>query len=166
MASAQLAPLNSPTMSGAIKAQYERQRDYILRAADKVPETDYSFRPTDEVRTFGQIVGHVADEQYLFCSAALGEESPGPGNLEKTQTSKAALIAGLKAAFAYCDAAYAGMTDAKGAEVVRFFGGMPRLAALAFNTSHNAEHYGNMVTYMRLRHIIPPSSERLPRTAK
>src|SRR5262249_41888879 len=165
IASAQLAPLNSPTMSGAIKAQYERQRDYILRAADKVSEADYGFRPTDEVRTFGQIVGHIADDQYLFCSAALGEESPGPASVEKTQTTKAALIAGLKAAFAYCDSAYAGMTDAKGAEVVRFFGGMPRLAALAFNTSHNAEHYGNMVTYMRLRHIVPPSSERPPRAA-
>src|SRR5215467_10859540 len=100
-ASAQLAPLSSPTISGAIKPQYERQRDYILRAADKVPEADYSFRPTDEVRTFGQIVGHVADEQYLFCSAALGEESPGPGSVEKTQTTKAALIGELKAAFAY-----------------------------------------------------------------
>jgi len=80
--------------------EMKQKRDFILRAADKVPEADYSFRPTDEVRTFGQIVGHVADEQYLFCSAALGEESPGPGNIEKTQTAKAELIAGLKAAFA------------------------------------------------------------------
>jgi hypothetical protein len=97
--------------------------------------------------------------------AALEETSPSTGSVEKTKTSKPELVAALKAAFAYCDQAYNGMTDTGGVQVVRFFGGMPRLAVLAFNNDHNSEHYGNMVTYMRLRHIVPPSSERRPKPA-
>jgi len=159
---AQQTSLSATTMSGALKAQYERTRDVILRSADKVPDTQYGFRPTDEVRTFGQLVAHVADEQYLFCSAALEETSPGTNRIEKTITTKPELVAALKAAFSYCDQAYTGMNDTAAAQVVRFFGGMPRLAVLAFNNNHNSEHYGNMVTYMRLNHIIPPSSERSP----
>jgi uncharacterized damage-inducible protein DinB len=159
-AQAQQTPLSSATLSGAIKAQYERTRNVILRSAEKVPESDYAFRPTDEVRSFGQLVAHLADEQYLFCSAAMEEESPATVSAEKTKTAKADLVAALKDSFAYCDKVYTGMNDAAGAQVVRFFGGMPKLAVLSFNNEHNGEHYGNMVTYMRLKRIVPPSSER------
>ena len=125
---AQQTPLSATTMSGALKAQYERTRDMILRSADKVPDTQYGFRPTDEVRTFGQLVAHLADEQYLFCSAALEETSPGTNRIEKTMTTKPELVAALKAAFSYCDHAYTGMNDKAATQVVRLFGGMPRLA--------------------------------------
>jgi uncharacterized damage-inducible protein DinB len=111
------------------------------------------------VRSYGQIVGHVADAQYLFCSIALGEKNPGL-KIEQTKTSKADLVAALKDAFAYCDKAYNGMTDVSASEMVKLFGmDVPRLGVLMGNFGHSMEHYGNLVTYMRLKNIVPPSSE-------
>ncbi len=109
-------------LSGAIKAEYGIAKGLILRSADKVPEDLYAFKPTGDVRSFGQIVGHVADAQYLFCSTATGEKSPATGSIEKTKTSKADLVAALKEAFTYCDKAYDVTTDANAATAVKFFG--------------------------------------------
>jgi uncharacterized damage-inducible protein DinB len=135
----------------------------LLRSAEKVPEADYGFRPAETVRTFGQIVGHVADSQYYFCSLVLGENKPSL-NIEKTKSSKAELIAALKESSAYCDKAYAGMTDASGTQMVKLFGTRetPRLNVLNVNEIHDLEHYGNLVTYMRIKNIVPPTSEPAP----
>ena len=124
-----------------------------------MPEENYNFKPTDAVRSFGQIVGHVADAQYIFCSIVLGEKNPAP-KIEQTKTSKADLIAALKDAFANCDKAYNGMTDASATQMVTLFGGdTPKLGVLTVNNMHTVEHYGNLVTYMRLKNIVPPTSE-------
>ena len=147
------------------KYAYEHVKGILLASAEKVPEADYKFKPTPEVRSFGQIIGHVADAQYLFCSMALGEKNPAP-KVEETKTSKADLIAALKAAFVYCDKAYDGMTDASGAEMVQMFGNpTPKLGVLEVNLVHSMEHYGNLVTYMRLKNIVPPTSEPKPQPA-
>lgn len=131
----------------------------VLRSAEKMPEESYSFKPTASVRSFGQIVGHVADSQYIFCSVVLGEPNPRP-NVEKTKTSKADLIAALKGAYAYCDRAYDGMTDASATQPTKLHGGdVPRLGALATNNVHTIEHYGNLITYLRMKDIVPPTSE-------
>ena len=115
--------------------------------------------PTEEVRTFGQILTHIAGAQFAFCSAAAGEASPNSVNYEETRTTKASIIDALATGFAYCDQVYASMTDAKGSEAVSVFGmEMAANGALAFNTAHNFEHYGNLVTYMRINGIVPPSS--------
>jgi uncharacterized damage-inducible protein DinB len=95
----------------------------------------------------------------MICAAAAGEKSPASG-IEKSATTKAALQKALAEAFAYCDKVFAGMTKEKGEELVTFFGNQqPKLAVLAFNTSHDFEHYGNIVTYMRLKGMVPPSSQ-------
>lgn len=147
-------------MTEGQKFLHDMVKNNILRSAEKMPEENYAFRPTPEVRSFGQLLGHIADAQYMFCSAVLGKPNPAQG-VEKTKTSKADLIAALKEAFAYCDSAYAGMTDAKLAETVKFFGReQARATVLSFNTAHNNEHYGNIVTYLRMKGIVPPSSER------
>jgi uncharacterized damage-inducible protein DinB len=131
----------------------------LVRAAAKMPEENYSFKPAPEVKTFAQMVGHVADAQYLFCSAVSGDKNPAPG-VEKNLSSKADLVKALNDAFAFCDKAYDGMTDAKAAEVVKFFGTERlKLSIMTFNTMHNMEHYGNIVTYMRIKGLVPPSSE-------
>jgi len=154
VASAQDNPLSAWT-----KGAYGMVQGILLRTVEKVPEENYSFKPTEAVRSFGQIVGHVADSQYAFCSIALAEKNPAP-KVEETKTSKADLIAALKAAFAYCDKAYDGMTDASGAQTVKLFGkDTPKLSVLTVNQMHNLEHYGNLVTYMRLKNIVPPTSE-------
>jgi uncharacterized damage-inducible protein DinB len=141
---------------------YGYLKDVLLRSAEKMPEENYKFKPTEVVRSFGQVLGHVADSQYLFCSMALGEKNPSP-KIEKTKTSKADLIASLKDAFTYCDKAYNGMTDTSGSETVKLFGDDTRKRdVLTINNMHTVEHYGNLVTYMRLKSIVPPTSEKDP----
>ena len=153
------APAQDNPLSAENKDIYKGVKGILLRSAEKVPEENYNFKPTDAVRSFGQIVGHVADAQYLFCSIELGEKNPAP-KIEQSKTSKADLIAALKDAFAYCDKAYDGMTDASATQMVKLFGNdAPKLDVLTVNNMHNMEHYGNLVTYMRLKNIVPPSSE-------
>jgi uncharacterized damage-inducible protein DinB len=131
----------------------------IVKAAEKMPEESYAFKPSHDVRSFGQLVGHAADAAYTFCAAAKGEQKA-PLHIEKQKSSKADLVSAIKDAAAYCNEVYDGMTDAKGAESVKFFAGIgSRLGVLNFNNAHEMEHYGNMVTYMRIRGIVPPSSE-------
>jgi uncharacterized damage-inducible protein DinB len=149
-------------LSAFNKKAYGQMKTWILSSAEKMPEANYSFRPTDAVRSFGQVVGHVADVQYLFCSSVLGEKSPTP-KIEATKSSKAELIGALKEAFAYCDRAYDGATDATAAQSVKFFGAdTPKLSVLTVNCMHASDHYGNLVTYLRLKNIVPPSSEAPP----
>ena len=146
-------------MLASSKVFYQNAKQDILRSADKVPEDKYSFRPADSVRTMGQLFAHVADGQYEFCGAADGKRDM--KNVEQSAKTKADIVAALKTAFAYCDAVYAGMTDAKAAEMMPAFGGIKisRLSMLDFNVAHTMEHYGNLVTYMRIQGIVPPSSE-------
>lgn len=155
---AAVAPKDNP-LSANNKLIYGYLKMILLRTAEKMPEENYNFRATFVARGFGQILGHVADTQYYFCSVALGEKSPAL-RIEKTKTSKADLIAALKGAFAYCDKAYDGMTDATGIQIVKFMGGdTPKLSVLTVNNLHSIEHYGNLTVYMRLKNILPPTSE-------
>ena len=130
-----------------------------------MPEENYSFKPVPEVRSFGQLVGHVAEENYFFCSLATGAANPGK-DIEKTKTSKADLIAALKDAVAYCNTAFESMTDAKGAQMTKFMNfDVAKIALFSLNTAHTDEHYGNMVTYLRIKGIVPPTSENPPAPA-
>ena len=142
---------------------YDQVKDYLVRSADQMPEENYGFRPTPEVRTFGQIVGHLAGSQYAFCGAALGKPGEESAEYEKLP-SKAELVAALKKSFELCDQAYA-ISDADAAGTVRMFGqDMTRFGALILNISHDSEHYGNFVTYLRMKGLVPPSSQPRPRT--
>jgi len=152
------APANPITASE--KGFYTLVSGEVIAAAEKMPEENYSFKPTPEVRSFGQLVGHVADAQYGFCSTAIGEPNPMKA-IEQTKTSKADLVAALKDAVAYCNKVYGGMTDAQGSQTVKMMNyDVARLTVLSVNTAHTDEHYGNMVTYLRIKNIVPPSSER------
>ena len=153
-------PANPITVSE--KGLYLFLSDAVVRAAQKMPEENYSFKPTPEVRSFGQLVGHEADANYMFCAQAAGEPNP-MKNIEKTKTSKTDLVTAMKDAVAYCNKTFDGMTDAKGSEMVKFFNfNLARLTLLSLNTAHTDEHYGNIVTYMRLKGIVPPTSENPP----
>lgn len=89
-----------------------------------------------------------------------GKPNPALG-LANRKISKADLIAVLKEAFAWCDSAFAGLTDAQLAETLQLFGrGHTKATVLAFHTAHNNEHCGNIVTCLRLKGIVPPCSER------
>ena len=154
------AQSNGNPLSTVTKMVYGMTKNDLLKSAEEMPEENYSFKPVDTVRTFGQLVGHVADAQYEFCAPVVGDGQQIPG-IEKSKTSKADLIQALKDAFAYCDSAYSGMTDAHAADMVKFFGReMPKLGVLGINNGHNYEHYGNMVTYLRIKGLVPPSSQK------
>lgn len=155
---AQEAAKSAPSVAGDVKMVYATAKNNIMKAADKMSEEDYAFKPTPEVRSFAGLIGHIADAQYLFCGGASGDKKS--VGVEKSKTTKADLTAALKEAFAYCDAVYDKTTDADGAAVVKFFGSdRTKLGVLAFNNAHNMEHYGNIVTYMRMKGLVPPSSE-------
>jgi uncharacterized damage-inducible protein DinB len=157
------APANPITSSE--RGVYSFVSGAVVKAAEKMPEENYSFKPTPEVRTFGQLVGHVADASYGFCAEARGGANP-EKQFEKTKTSKADLVAALKDAVAYCNKQFEGMTDAEGAQMVKMFNfNLAKLTVFSINTAHTDEHYGNMVTYMRLKGIVPPTSENTPPSA-
>ena len=148
--------------SGYPKMVQKQVTAWIERAAEKMPEEEYAFKPDPAVRSFGQILGHIADANYLFCSPLLGENNPSPG-IEKSKTAKAELRSALRDAFAYCSRAYDRLTDANANETVKALGQeRNKLGVLWFNASHNLEHYGNLVVYMRLKGIVPPSSDFKP----
>jgi uncharacterized damage-inducible protein DinB len=151
------APANP--LSADIKANWTAIKGNIRKAADRMPEEHWSFRPTDKVRSFGAIVAHVADAHYLLCGAEKGEKRE--LTVEKTKTSKADILAALDESFAYCDSSYDALTDAKAAESIKFFNReRPRAGALNVNISHDWEHYGNLVTYMRIKGLVPPTSKQ------
>jgi len=153
-------PANPITTSE--RGLYSYLSNSVIAAAVKMPEENYPFKPTPEVRSFGQLVGHVADANYMFCSKVAGEANPSKG-IEKAKTSKADLVAALKDAVAYCNKTFEGMTDAKGSEMTQLFSfNLAKLTLLSLNTAHTDEHYGNMVTYLRIKGIVPPTSEQQP----
>src|SRR5579884_2454404 len=154
-------------LSSWLRGAYERNYNTIVRTAEKMPEENYGMRPglQEEVRTFGQQVGHVANFNFLWCSQAKGEANPNAGkNLEKLAT-KAELMKALNDAFSYCEGVYNALTDASGAETIDITqeNGRQtkslRMALLMLNYGHNNEIYGSMVTYLRIKGIVPPASE-------
>jgi uncharacterized damage-inducible protein DinB len=154
-------------LSASSKALYRFAQDYAVRAAEKMPEENYGFKPTADVRTFGQIVGHIADAQYQICSSVYGEKPP-VADIEKTKTSKADLVSALKSSVEYCQKAHEVVAGPKGLDIIDGPGGKhPRVGVLYFNTAHTFEHYGNLITYLRIKGIVPPSSEpRKPPSAQ
>ena len=158
LACAAALPAQDNPLSTETKGFYNSVKNNIIKAAEKMPAEQYAFKPVPEVRTFAGVLGHIADTQYLFCSAVKGEEKK--SDVEKTATTKAAAVEALKAAFAYCDDAYNTLTDADAAQKVKFFNGQrTKFGILNINNGHNNEHYGNLVTYMRIKGLVPPSSE-------
>ena len=154
-----LAQSANPLTANA-RIQFGALSGFVLKSAEKVPEDLYSFRATPDVRSMAELFGHVADAMFAMCSTAAGTTPPRTG-IEKTVSAKPALVAALKEAISHCNGVYTAMTDQKGSsETVPFyFGPTPRLSVLYFVVTHTYEHYGNLVTYMRLKNIVPPSSE-------
>jgi len=160
---AQAAPPVGPTepLSRVLFNGYNAQKMNLTQSADKVTEADYAFQPTKEVRTFGQMVAHVANSQFSLCSGAKGEPNPNKDDFEKSATTKAAIVKALADSFAYCDTIYLTLTDAKALELIKAGQNeVPRAGRLISNVAHDNEHYGNLVTYMRIKGYVPPSTER------
>ena len=161
---AQTGAASTTPLSDAIRTLWHGAKLNIQESADQMPETEYGLRPTSQVRTFGQILAHIAGSNYVLCAAAKGERNPHTEDeFEKTATTKAAIVTALNESLAYCDAAYDTLTDAAAVQLVTlpFDGGQGiRVLPLMENTTHLNEHYGNLVTYFRVGGMVPPSTRR------
>lgn len=145
-------------ISDAVRSGWNTAKRNMLGSAKVMPEAKYSFKPVDSVRTYGQILAHVAGANYAICAGAKGEKTPyREDDFEKTATTAAAIAKALQDSIAYCDGAYSALTDASAAQIPPG-GKQARVAFLIGNTSHNNEHYGNLVTYLRINGLVPPSS--------
>jgi uncharacterized damage-inducible protein DinB len=128
-------------------------QDKILKSADAMPESKYSYRPTKEVRSFAEILIHVADISYILCSNVKGEATPGTA---AAKGSKAEIKAYLKGSFDYCDGVYSGFTDAHLNDPADFWGAKTnKMFILTQVGNHDALHYGNLVTYLRINGLEP-----------
>jgi uncharacterized damage-inducible protein DinB len=157
------SPAGANPVAAGVRTAWDSAKRNLTRSAELMPAADYSFRPVDTVRTFGQILAHVAGANYVFCSAAKGEKSPhAEAAFEKTATTREQIIKVLNESIAYCDAAYAALDDTRASETVDLPFGMgkgARALPLMLNTGHLQEHYGNLVTYFRVKGMVPPSSQ-------
>ena len=149
-------------ITAALRSTWNSAKTNVRRSADVMPEAKYNFKPVDGVRTYGALLAHIAGASYEFCAAAKGEKAPhAEDEFEKSAKTKADIVKALDGAIAYCDEVYTSLDDAKSAEMgPGAFGGpqVARAANLIGNTGHFQEHYGNLVTYLRINGLVPPSS--------
>lgn len=149
-------------LSTEVKGGWNAVMKNILQSADRMQEIYYDFKPMGEQRTFGELLGHVADYNYIFCGFVKGENNQ-PDN-QKNRHTKAELMAAIRRSTAYCDGAYNELTDTNGTQMLKMFGGMrTRLGILSLNVTHDNETYGSIAVYLRLKGIVPPSSDNAPR---
>jgi uncharacterized damage-inducible protein DinB len=151
------APANPFT--GVVRASWDGVKKNVAGSAAAMPESEYGFKPAPTVRTFGQILGHLVNEHYAMCSGVKGEKNPQEAiDYEKT-TAKADMVKALTASIAYCDAVYAGFSDGAAFGTIELFGEKhSKFGVLQLNVTHDSEHYGNLMTYLRMKGIVPPSS--------
>jgi hypothetical protein len=150
------------TEAAALKNSYNGIKANLTKAADRMPEDQYGFKASPDIRTFGALIGHIADTQARFCTIAAGG-TPAPGDgAEKTKTAKADLVAALKASFDACDPVFAGLTDEDASKMVNMGRGAPRSKTALLWTliiGHSNEEYGYLAVYMRIKGIVPPSTQ-------
>jgi hypothetical protein len=162
-ASAQGPPQQGPvSLALSLQRSYAAIKNNLTLAAEKLPEADYGFKPSSmpEVRTYGQLFGHVANAQFNACSAARGVPNPNMGVNNEQKTVRAEIIKALADSFAFCDPAFAALTEANGAEIMtQGRGQVARSAILAGLVAHSNEMYGAAGVYMRAKNVVPPSTE-------
>jgi uncharacterized damage-inducible protein DinB len=152
------------SVSDAVRNSWNGVKRNIKQSAELMPEENYNFKPTPDVRSFGEILAHVAGASYEFCASAKNEKAPfAEDSFEKSAKTKAEIVKATNDAIAYCDGVFAALTDANAAASVPgpFGGGQTtRLTSLLGQIGHDNEHYGNLVTYFRLKNLVPPSSRQ------
>lgn len=143
---------------GDARALWQMNANYVLRSAEMAPDSMYAWKPVSTVRSFGQLIAHVAGAQHMFCAMILGEKQSAEDDIEKTVTSKSGLISAMKESNSHCERAYAMSDKAASASIEVFGTKRSKLFTLMMNAAHDDEHYGNIVTYMRMNGMVPPSS--------
>jgi len=144
-----------------VQRSYAGLKANILKAADKMPAENYSYRPTPEVRTFARVLNHVSEAQLRSCGTINGTAPEARYQVPPETADKPTIVAALQASFAECDKAYAALTDDN---ILQMFTIGPvtrtRIGYAWGNVSHDNEQYATLALYMRLKGIVPPSSEK------
>lgn len=145
----------NPTVT-EMKAAYTSVKNNLLKAADKVPEADYAFKASPDIRSLGGLFEHIAQAQVNYCGRVTGKaKAP-----EFASHSKAEVVTALKASFDVCDAGWDALTDANSSEMTgQGRGALSKFGALLRNVIHDNEEYGYISVYLRLKGIVPPSSD-------
>jgi uncharacterized damage-inducible protein DinB len=162
--SATLTSAQTPTAAdtgytATLRSSWNSVKRFVATSAEKMPDANYGFKPTPEVRSFGELIGHLANEHYLLCSPLKGEKNPMADVDFEKKTAKADLVKAITDSIAYCDAAYAAMKDEP--KTVAAFSETRKdtpFRVMLLNVTHDNEHYGNIITYLRMKGIVPPSS--------
>jgi uncharacterized damage-inducible protein DinB len=145
--------------TATLRNSWNGVKRYVVSSAEKMPDAGYAFKPTPEVRSFGELIGHLANEHYLLCSPLKGEKNPMAEVDFEKKTTKADLVKAINDSIAYCDAAYAAVKDEP--KTLTAFSETRKdtpFRVMLLNVTHDNEHYGNMITYLRMKGIVPPSS--------
>jgi uncharacterized damage-inducible protein DinB len=152
-------------VAAAMQRGYAQMKANLTQAAEKMPDADYSFKPAGELRSFGGQIGHVANFHYLFCSAAKGEANPNQGQNLEQKTTKADFVKALADSFAYCDTPFSALTDESMSQMItQGRGGQVARGAVLMNLiAHDNEEYGIMTVYLRMKNLVPPSTENAGR---
>ena len=144
-----------------ILRSYTGLKTNILKAADRMPADSYSYRPTPDIRTFARVVNHVTEAQLHSCGALNGAAPSSLPAVPAETADKAAIVAALNASFAECDKAFAALTETNLLEKVTL--GPITRARISFawgTVSHDNEQYATLALYLRLKGLVPPSSEK------
>jgi uncharacterized damage-inducible protein DinB len=160
LASSAQAQSGDTSYTGTLTRSWARVSRLVAASAEAMPAAGYAFKPTPDVRTFGELIGHLAEEHYMMCAGAKGEKNPKEGASFEKMADKAGLIKALSESIAYCNAAYAAVKDdAKTTQPATAGRTDTPFSAMLSNITHDSEHYGNIVTYLRMKGIVPPSSQ-------
>jgi len=141
---AQTTPEKTPDVATEMRNGFNEVNDWVVKAAEMVPAEKYSYKPVDTVRSFGQLIAHVTDSYNFFCARGVGNKVEWSDAVEKGATDKDTLLPKLKEAVGKCNTAYSS--------------GSGQLRPLFTNVGHTSLHYGNIITYMRMMGMKPPSS--------
>jgi uncharacterized damage-inducible protein DinB len=161
MSHAKASMSHGNSVMDAVRSSLDRSDRIMVAAAEEMPAAKYSFKPTKQQRTFGEIVSHVANSNNFFCSKLSGMAAP-TAKVPDGSAPKADLVAAVKASYAYCTKVLAGTTDAQLGTMVKYFGGrdVSRATVAVGAASDWADHYGQLAMYLRLNGMLPPTARR------
>lgn len=153
------APATASTVASEVQGRYAQVKGFITRAADNMPAENYSFKPTPDIRTFARVVNHVTEAQFRACGALNGETTAKAAPPETAD--KATIVDALNASFAECDKAFGALTDSNVTDMVQLGSVKHSRIGIAWGTvTHDTEQYATLALYMRLKGLVPPSSEK------
>ena len=155
------SPAASSGPAAEVQHSYAAVKANILKAADRMPAEDFQYKPTPDIRTFGRVVNHITEAQLHMCGPVNHTAADAMGKVPAETANKAEIIAALQGSFAECDKAFASASDQNLGDAFEVFKTRrSRIGLLWGAVSHDNEQYATLALYLRLKGLVPPSSEK------